>query len=46
MMEKMYALLCGGVSDALDLMEGGENQRAADLLRALLLQTEDLYLLG
>ena len=44
MHEKMYAILCGAVSDAVDLMENDENQRAIQLLKEKLSEMEDLYI--
>ncbi len=43
--KKMYAILCGAASDAIDLLADAKNsERAkAELLRALL-QAEELYL--
>ena len=40
--EKMYAILCGAVSDAVDLMETAEDQRAIHLLKATVCALEDL----
>ena len=42
--EKMYAILCGAVSDAVDLMENDENQRAIQLLKEKLCEIEELYI--
>ena len=44
MSEKMYAILCGAVSDAVDLMENDENQRALQLLKEKLCEIEELYI--
>lgn len=44
--QKMYALLCGAVSDALDLLEDGNAFAAMTLLRAALTQAEELYIGG
>ena len=40
----MYAILCGAVSDAVDLMENDENQRAIQLLKEKLCEIEELYI--
>ena len=42
--QKMYALLCGAASDAVDLIERGESIKAAALLREALLKAEDMYI--
>ena len=42
--QKMYALLCGAASDAVDLIERGESIKASALLREALLKTEDMYI--
>ncbi len=43
--EKMYALICGAASDALDLLlETEENQPGRERLQAALLQAEELYI--
>lgn len=43
--KKMYAILCGGISDALDVLpEGADNSRAIDLLHAALEEAEEIYL--
>ncbi len=44
MYEKMYAILCGAVSDAVDLMESDDNQGAIELLKAKLEELEELYI--
>ncbi|MEG2175444.1 MAG: hypothetical protein RRY97_01110, partial [Oscillibacter sp.] len=41
---KMYAITCGGASDALDAMNAGDVLRAKALLQAALQQAEELYL--
>lgn len=42
--EKMYALLCGACSDAIDVLDGNDPCRARDLLQAALLEAEELYI--
>ena len=43
--KKIYALICGAASDALDLLpETEENQPGRELLRASLLKIEELYI--
>ena len=43
--EKMYALVCGAASDALDLLpETAENQPGREVLRTALFQAEELYI--
>lgn len=42
--QKMYALLCGGASDALDALENGEIAKAEALLQTALHQAEEQYL--
>ena len=42
--QKMYALLCGAASDAVDLIEQGEDRKASALLREALLKAEDMYI--
>lgn len=43
--KKMYALVCGAASDALDLLpETVENQPGRERLQAALLQAEELYI--
>ena len=43
--KKMYALVCGAASDALDLLpETEENQPGREVLQAALLQAEELYI--
>lgn len=45
MYHKMYAILCGAASDAIDaLLDTPENQRALWILRSALRQAEELYL--
>lgn len=44
--EKMYAILCGAASDALDLLESGQEQDAITLLGEVLLKAEDMYVEG
>ena len=42
--KKMYALVCGAASDALDLLpETEENQPGREALQTALLQAEELY---
>lgn len=42
--QKMYAIVCGGASDALDALEAGNPKRAEELLRLALSQAEEFYL--
>ena len=43
--QKMYALLCGAVSDALDILpQMAETMPARQLLKRALLEAEELYL--
>ena len=42
--EKMYAMVFGAASDAIDLMEEDRVQEAIDLLGEMLLKAEDLYM--
>ena len=43
--KKMYAILCGGISDALDVLpEGADNARAISILQQALEDAEELYL--
>ena len=42
----MYAILCGGCSDAADLLYEGRLREAVDLLQQNLLSAEELYLAG
>ncbi len=43
--QKMYAILCGAASDALDLLaDTKENERARDVLQCALLQAEEMYI--
>ena len=44
--EKMYAILCGAASDAVDLLESCGLQQAIDLLKERLLETEAMYIEG
>ena len=42
--QKMYAIVCGAASDAIDLLHSGENiLQAQMLLKNALLQAEELY---
>ena len=41
---KMYAILCGAASEALDLLENGQTQQASALLQSALLEAEELYI--
>ncbi len=43
MYEKMYAILCGAASDAMDLLQNGETEDALNLLKETLLRTEEIY---
>jgi hypothetical protein len=40
---KMYALLCGAASEAIDLIESNNPAGAAALLRRALLEAEEFY---
>ena len=40
---KMYALLCGAASDAIDLIGAGRAEQAMQLLQSALLEAEELY---
>ena len=42
--QKMYALLCGAASDAIDLIAEGRAEQASRLLQAALLDAEELYM--
>ena len=43
--QKMYAILCGSISDALDLLPNtAENQKAIALLQQALDTTEEIYI--
>lgn len=42
--EKMYAIVCGAASDAIDLMQEDRVQDAINLLGEMLRRAEDLYL--
>ena len=43
--QRMYAVLCAGVSEALDDMEGKEELRdRSQRLKALLNEAEDIYI--
>lgn len=43
--KKLYAILCGAASDALDVLPPlPENEAAASILRAALEETEERYL--
>ena len=45
--EKMYAVLCGAVDTALELIEkNADTQQVAETLQAALSKTEDMYLEG
>ena len=42
---KMYAILCGYVSDALDFLENGASaEEIQSILKKALLQCEDIYI--
>ena len=43
---KMYSILCGTASDAIDLIDRGHYDRAAKELRSALTETEELYIRG
>ena len=40
----MYAILCAAASEAVDLIENGDADRAARLLRRALLEAEEDYI--
>lgn len=42
--ERMYAILCGAVSDAVDYLENDQGAHAIQLLKNALEQTEELYI--
>ncbi len=42
--EKMYAILCGAASDAVDCLENGQSADAISLLKNALEQTEEMYI--
>lgn len=42
--ERMYAILCGAVSDAVDYLENDQGAYAIQLLKKALEQTENLYI--
>lgn len=42
--ERMYAILCGAVSDAVDYLESDQGAHAIQLLKNALEQTEELYI--
>ncbi len=45
--EKMYAVLCGAIDTALELIEqNADIQRVAETLQAALSKAEDMYLEG
>ena len=45
--EKMYAVLCGAIDTALELIEqNADIQRVAEALQAALSKAEDMYLEG
>ena len=41
--QKLYAILCGAASEAIDLIEDGETEKAAGMLKKALLECEELY---
>ena len=43
---KMYAILCCAASEAVDWTEKGQAERASALLKAALLEAEELYITG
>lgn len=45
-LRQMYATLCGGVDDALTLLESGNIWRAKAILQSALHRAEELYLAG
>ena len=40
----MYAILCAAASGAIDLITGGKNAEAVNLLQSALSEAEDLYI--
>lgn len=42
--KKMYAILCGAASDAIDLLHEGNSDGALALLSASVAEAEELYL--
>jgi len=40
----MYAILCAAASNAIDLIAGGKNAEAVNLLQSALSEAEDLYI--
>ena len=45
--EKMYAVLCGAIDTALELIEqNADNRQVTETLQAALSKTEDMYLEG
>ena len=40
----MYAILCAAASNAIDLIAGGKNAEAVNLLQNALSEAEDLYI--
>ena len=40
---KLYAILCGAASEAIDLIESGRAEKAAFMLKKALLECEELY---
>lgn len=41
---KMYAVLCGAASEAIDCIEEGSADAAAQILKSALLQAEEIYI--
>lgn len=43
---KMYAILCGAASEAIDRIKEGSADAAAQLLQSALLEAEEIYIAG
>ena len=41
--QKMYAILCAGISEAIDMMDNSEYNEARDRLQRALYDAEDFY---
>lgn len=41
--QKMYAILCAGISEAIDMMDNAEYKEARDRLQDALYDAEDYY---
>ncbi len=42
--KKMYAILCGAISDALDMVKEGNMIKVNAILQNAILTTEDMYI--